>query len=210
MRTYPVLLAAFILLAAPAGATPPPIVPYGSDPPPLLQAHPPAVAPLPAASRTAFATPAAPSMPYVPQATLEPALFAGMLAGHNRARAALGEPPLLWSPSLAATAQSWAQHLRAEQCNMRHSRASGLGENLAWAAQQHLSPATVVKLWVDEAASYNRAANDCAAGAMCGHYTQVVWRTTREVGCGYASCGGSEIWVCNYAPAGNVVGDRPY
>jgi uncharacterized protein YkwD len=140
----------------------------------------------------------------------EPPFFAGMLDGHNRARHAVGVPPLQWSSRLAATAQGWANRLRSESCEMRHSRATGLGENLAWAAQQHMSPAAVVALWIGEARAYHRAANTCAPGALCGHYTQVVWRTTRFVGCGFASCGYSEVWVCNYSPPGNYSGERPY
>jgi hypothetical protein len=38
-----------------------------------------------------------------------------------------------------------------------------------------------------------------------GHFTQIVWRGTRVVGCGVASCSGKALWVCRYAPAGNVV-----
>jgi uncharacterized protein YkwD len=129
---------------------------------------------------------------------------------HNRARRAAGVPPLQWSAQLAATAQSWANQLRRERCTMRHSRTTGIGENLAWAASQQLSPAGVVALWVNEAPAYNRAANTCAPGAMCGHYTQVVWRNTRFVGCGLAECGDSEVWVCNYSPPGNYSGERPY
>jgi hypothetical protein len=48
----------------------------------------------------------------------------------------------------------------------------------------------------------------------CGHYTQVVWRKTRELGCGYATCKRDgflvEFWACNYSPAGNVRGQEPY
>jgi pathogenesis-related protein 1 len=48
----------------------------------------------------------------------------------------------------------------------------------------------------------------------CGHYTQVVWRQSKQLGCGVATCkNGSftqDIWICNYAPAGNFVGRAPY
>jgi hypothetical protein len=48
----------------------------------------------------------------------------------------------------------------------------------------------------------------------CGHYTQVVWRQSRQVGCGVATCKNGalteDIWICNYAPAGNFVGKAPY
>jgi pathogenesis-related protein 1 len=48
----------------------------------------------------------------------------------------------------------------------------------------------------------------------CGHYTQIVWRQSTQLGCGVATCkNGSrtqDIWICNYAPAGNFVGKAPY
>ncbi len=40
-----------------------------------------------------------------------------------------------------------------------------------------------------------------------GHFTQVVWRGTAEVGCGTMTCGGMDVWVCNYDPPGNMEGD---
>lgn len=150
-------------------------------------------------------------MPSLPHgAGHEPAAFAGMLAGHNRARRAVGVPDLQWSDRLSEIAQGWAQHLGGENCAMRHSGVGGLGENLAWAGGQHLSPAAVVSMWVDERRAFNPANGACAPGSVCGHYTQVVWRDTKFVGCGMVSCGNSEIWVCNYSPPGNSVGDRPY
>ncbi len=140
----------------------------------------------------------------------EPPRFAGMLAAHNQARQSVGVPPLRWSAELAATAQRWADRLRESRCAMRHSGAAGLGENLAWASGQSLTPAQVVAMWVGERRHSDAARNTCAPGQVCGHYTQVVWRGTTHVGCGMASCGNSEVWVCNYTPPGNVMGQRPY
>jgi PadR family transcriptional regulator len=45
---------------------------------------------------------------------------------------------------------------------------------------------------------------------VCGHYTQIVWSNTREVGCGVARDSNREVWVCNYNPPGNWIGERPY
>src|SRR6185503_15134008 len=49
---------------------------------------------------------------------------------HNRARAEVGVPPLTWSDTLAASAQSWAEHL-ATINEMVHSSGQPYGENLA-------------------------------------------------------------------------------
>jgi pathogenesis-related protein 1 len=46
---------------------------------------------------------------------------------------------------------------------------------------------------------------------LCGHYTQVVWKNSMEVGGGMAICDNkSQVWVCNYNPPGNVEGEKPY
>jgi hypothetical protein len=45
---------------------------------------------------------------------------------------------------------------------------------------------------------------------VCGHYTQIVWRNTKSVGCAVARGKGVEVWVCNYDPPGNYAGQRPY
>ena len=142
------------------------------------------------------------------------------LAAHNRWRKEVGSPPLKWSPALASTAQAWADHLKeANGCKMEHSH-SDLGENLHWAspkwsdgrvAEQVVTPSSVVDSWASERADYNPRTNSCARGAKCGHYTQMVWRNTTQVGCGKALCKDfSQVWVCNYAPAGNYVGQKPY
>jgi pathogenesis-related protein 1 len=145
-----------------------------------------------------------------------------MVAAHNRWRQEAGVPEVRWSPPLAATAQKWADHLKQHQgCNPSHSAARGLGENLYWASPirhfsgaakpQAVTAATVTDSWGSEKQHYDHAGNTCAAGKMCGHYTQVVWRTTTEIGCAKAVCGDhSQVWVCNYTPPGNWRGQRPF
>jgi pathogenesis-related protein 1 len=69
----------------------------------------------------------------------------------------------------------------------------------------------VVDAWAAEARNYSPRSNRCQPGRSCGHYTQIVWRATQEIGCGVAVCADlGQIWVCDYRPAGNVAGRRPY
>lgn len=132
-----------------------------------------------------------------------------MLDAHNEWRALYGVPPLKWSPKLARYARQWADFLIRER-RFEHHRGSPYGENLVSATNWPLTSDEVVRLWADEGTSYDHATNTCAPGEVCGHFTQVVWKNTREVGCGVSRRGAREVWVCNYNPPGNVVGRRPY
>ena len=150
----------------------------------------------------------------------------GIVAAHSQARAQVNLPPLKWSPALAQYAQQWANQLASKNCQMQHRPNSGqfkqnYGENLYWASAvmwpdgrrevQKITAADAVKSWVDEKQFYNYKSNQCSPGKICGHYTQVVWRPTTQVGCAIAMCPNKEqVWVCNYNPPGNYVGQRPY
>ncbi len=149
---------------------------------------------------------------------------AAILAAHNKWRAEVGVAPLSYSTELEASAQAWANNLkRTNHCQMRHSEPGGkYGENLYWASAttwsdgrrelQRIAPQAPVDSWGKEKANYDYATNNCRSGRVCGHYTQVVWKDTQKVGCAYAVCEDSkeQIWVCQYQPAGNWVGEKPY
>ncbi|MCI5220383.1 MAG: hypothetical protein D3914_14625 [Candidatus Electrothrix sp. LOE2] len=139
-------------------------------------------------------------------------------AEHNHWRSRVGVPALRWSDKLADTAQEWADTLNREGCGFYHSR-NGYGENLFMSSALirsdghrslvNVTPQDAVDSWGDEIRDYNYADNSCSG--VCGHYTQVVWKETKEVGCAKTVCDDkSQIWVCSYAPAGNHVGQRPY
>jgi len=149
-----------------------------------------------------------------------PSAWASNLRTHNCARKtvvpapAVPIVPLHWSASLADTAQTYAN-----RCIWAHSGTSGLGENLYASAPPSAAQTAAANSWANEFANYDYAGNTCASGQQCGHYTQMVWRTTRQVGCGIANCStGSPftnfpnwtIVVCNYTPPGNYVSQRPY
>jgi hypothetical protein len=151
------------------------------------------------------------------------AQLCGIVDRHNFVRAnakpapALPLPPLTWNAALAVTAQAWAN-----QCKWQHNpdRSLGhpyyVGENMA-ASSTMLTVDQVTDMWASEVAFYHYDTNTCDANQMCGHYTQLVWSTTLEVGCGLASCPsigglgwGGLVWVCDYGPGGNMVGVKPY
>ena len=153
--------------------------------------------------------------------------FARTLDAHNMVRSAHNLPPLTWSDKLANYAQEWADRsAKVRNCGMEHRPQQGkykqqYGENLWWASPRvwsnglkELQPITiqrVVKDWADEIEFYNYANNSCKPGEQCGHYTQIVWKETTQVGCAYQQCADkSQLWVCNYNPPGNYIGERPY
>ena len=163
----------------------------------------------------------------------ETGIQVGMTAEHNAVRGALGVGPplgeLTWSEDLAAYAQQWSENL-AGRCGVIEHRAQALyGENIALRGSSRLveafTPDEVVAGWAAEEACWEfgtiqgseRCDAQCTAALNsngCGHYTQVVWRNTQLLGCAYSTCQDArftyEIWVCNYDPPGNFVGQAPY
>ncbi|KAI4296512.1 hypothetical protein L6164_036462 [Bauhinia variegata] len=131
---------------------------------------------------------------------------------HNAARSEVRVPSLSWDNNVAAFAQSYANK-RKRDCQLIHSDGDGgkYGENLAWSSG-NLSGTDAVKMWVDEKANYDYNSNTCARGKVCGHYTQVVWRNSVKLGCAKVTCdnGAGTFITCNYAPAGNINGQKPY
>lgn len=130
-----------------------------------------------------------------------------MLDAHNRVRASVGVGPLVWSDKLASVAHGWAEQLAAEG-RLHHRASPRYGENLYLISGGRAAPNDVVGAWAAEEADYDHPTNTCHA--TCGHYTQIVWRNTKSVGCAVARSRGIEVWVCEYSPPGNYVGQKPY
>lgn len=146
----------------------------------------------------------------------------GITEAHNRIRVKLGITPLAWSDKLAESAETRAVHLAAaNNCRMRHRPSGDYGENLYWAGAvqwsngkrdiQQIAAQHVVGSWSQEANDYDHQRKRCRKGAKCGHYTQIIWRKSKELGCGMVICADKgQIWVCNYNPPGNYIGEPPY
>ena len=151
-------------------------------------------------------------------------------------------PPMVWSPALAAYAQQWADMLASSPstCAMPMHRSGqelqskGYGENLAQSGSRPArmtTPSFAVDGWAAEAKcwTYGTISDPLRGGGTekcdttcymglhsdgCGHYTQVIWRDSTQLGCGVSTCTADgityDIWICNYAPPGNIIGKAPY
>ncbi|XP_053960496.1 GLIPR1-like protein 1 [Anastrepha ludens] len=122
---------------------------------------------------------------------------------HNKFRAMHGTPALTINPTLTQIASKWAQSLAKRQ-KMEHSRDGKYGENIYYSSGQKVTPEMPVKMWYDEIANYDFAKAQFSANT--GHFTQLIWRDTKQVGVAYA-LSGEKVWVvANYNPPGNVNG----
>ncbi|KAL0307523.1 UNVERIFIED_CONTAM: Pathogenesis-related protein PR-1 [Sesamum angustifolium] len=103
---------------------------------------------------------------------------------------------------------------RQADCELMHSFPEGdfqLGENIYWGSGTTWTPMDAVSAWADEEKYYTYSSNSCAEGQQCGHYTQIVWKTTRKIGCARVVCDSGDVFMtCNYYPPGNYIGERPY
>ncbi|KAM9268590.1 peptidase inhibitor 16 isoform 1-T1 [Morus bassanus] len=141
-----------------------------------------------------------------------------ILDEHNKYRSRVSPPAMdmlkmSWDTELEAFAQAYA-----EKCIWDHNKDRGRrGENL-FAMAPTLDLEFAVEDWNGEEKYYNLTTSMCVPGQMCGHYTQVVWASTHQIGCGAKFCekiSGIEtedmyLLVCNYYPPGNMKGRKPY
>lgn len=135
------------------------------------------------------------------------------LFAHNLVRARHWELPLSWDFELERYARWWAGQ-RWGDCRLQHSFPEDgfkLGENVYWGSGDAWTPGDAVAAWAGEEKYYDYTTNSCEEGRVCGHYTQIVWRRSRRVGCARVVCKDGDVFMtCNYDPPGNYVGERPY
>ena len=88
------------------------------------------------------------------------------------------------------------------------------GLRLARRWRPRTGPETMVGQWVAEKHDFKPGVfpNNSISGDLnrVGHYTQLMWRNSRAVGCAVAQGGEADFLVCRYSAGGNVIGERPF
>ena len=131
------------------------------------------------------------------------------LSVHNDYRSNHNAPPLKLNSKLNDIAQNYAEQL-AKKDTMVHSKnkmdGQDLGENLFMCGGYMITGKDMTKAWYDEIYDYDFKKPDFKSGT--GHFTQVVWVGSKEVGFGAAkSKSGNYYGVANYFPPGNYIGE---
>lgn len=135
------------------------------------------------------------------------------LQAHNVYRSTHGAGALKMASDLTAHAQAWADKLVKEN-KFAHSKCTleggeKIGENIAmkWTSDPaaRYTGQQIVDQWYAEEPDYDYSGTGNVMKA--GHFTQVVWKGSEELGIGKAlDKKGKMIVVCNYRPAGNMMG----
>jgi len=133
---------------------------------------------------------------------------------------------LVWNTELEAVAQRWA-----DQCQFGHDSSrnkldgTAVGQNAYWGGSSVESDESTVQAgmtdaaqaWYDEVSDPGFDSGSISPyvfSSGTGHYTQVVWADTEELGCGMVYYKGSSWYetliVCNYAISGNWMGGEMY
>ncbi|XP_037708184.1 Golgi-associated plant pathogenesis-related protein 1-like [Drosophila subpulchrella] len=105
-----------------------------------------------------------------------------VLNAHNYYRAMHNAPPLTLNPKLSELASNWANKLMTKN-HLKHSQ-NGYGENIYWASFSKQEGKDVVKAWYNEISLYNW--NNPSFSKQTGHFTQLVWKSSTELGVGFA------------------------
>jgi len=160
---------------------------------PTTSAPPPAATTKAAVATTTKAAAAQPSPTQADNS--DSSLNGECLKSHNDARAKHGAAALTWNSTMA----DYALEKVSKTCVFEHSHGP-YGENLAMG---YKTAAEAIAAWYDEEKMYDYAAGQFSSAT--GHFTQMVWKSAKQVGCGSYECPGKgNFLTCNY-DTGNVI-----
>lgn len=137
-----------------------------------------------------------------------------LLEAHNLERDNARLPRLSWSNRLAQDAQEWAVHL-SRKGTLQHAdgeRRRHMGENLWMGAAGYYSAEDMIGGFLAERSKFRPGTfpqvSVSGNWSDVGHYTQIIWPRTTEVGCAVAKGAVNDFLVCRYNPPGNTVGEK--
>ncbi|NWX40310.1 CRVP protein, partial [Steatornis caripensis] len=111
-----------------------------------------------------------------------------------------------WYPPAAENAQNWAN-----RCSLRHSSAKMrttttlCGENL-FMSSAPFPWSDVIQAWYNEKKDFKYGTGATTQDAVIGHYTQLIWYDSYQIGCAVAYCPSNQFnyfYVCQYCPSGD-------
>ena len=131
-----------------------------------------------------------------------------LLDRHNLYRAKHQAPNLARLAALETIAQSYSEHLVTLGYLVHSSNTLNgnyIGENLYFGYNAGYLGHKPVDAWYNEIKDYDFNKAEFTSGT--GHFTQVVWKNSKQLGCGVA-CGTNDYCyvTCNYYPGGNYLG----
>ncbi|XP_055379722.1 uncharacterized protein LOC129610924 isoform X2 [Condylostylus longicornis] len=133
-----------------------------------------------------------------------------ILKFHNMYRRKHSVPELKLSIDLCNLSQDWAEQL-AKEDRFAYRPNCDYGENIycLWSSDRNAkaNPKDVCRSWYEENRDHNYLVEPKGI-FKAGHFTQMIWKSTKELGVGLAKTRkGKVLVVCNYDPRGNIVGD---
>ena len=130
----------------------------------------------------------------------------GMLRKHNEIRTKHNVESLKINNQLNKLAKNYAKNVinNLEYKEPLLYKEHSLGENI-FISKTGLSSEEICEAWYNEHQNYDYNKNKFQKGT--GHFTQLVWKETKEVGFGKIEFGDLLCMVALYYPAGNEFGE---
>nr|AFY07205.1 NEP-16 [Nematostella vectensis] len=137
------------------------------------------------------------------------------LSIHNKFRKVHNSPPMTLNAEMSKSAKEYAEKI-AKSGKFTHSskeERDGVGENLSMgcSSKKGQTPEEAVTNWYNEVCNPGYTFGGGGGGSGTGHFTQVVWKESTELGFGSASAEEDKMkctyYVGRYKKAGNMIGD---